>query len=211
MQVVQLPALQTAPAPHAVPLASAVPLSVQTAAPLAQTIAPVWQALVTGVHAVPAVQATQLPPGAHTRLVPHDLPAAAAAPVSTQTGAPVAHDVVPTWHVLAGVHAAPSVQAPQLPALQNELVPHERPLGALAPVSTQTLVPVAHEVVPTWQIPDAAVGVQASPAWHVVHVPALQTRLVPQVVPSPTLVAASLQIATPVEQSVVPAWQAFAP
>jgi hypothetical protein len=50
--------------PQIVPLA-ALPLSVQTGAPLVQTIAAVWHGLVDG-HWLPAVQATQVPAPSQT-------------------------------------------------------------------------------------------------------------------------------------------------
>jgi hypothetical protein len=55
------PPLHTRFVPHDVPLDAFAPVSLHTAAPVAQLIAPVWQAFVDGVQVIPAVQAWQLP------------------------------------------------------------------------------------------------------------------------------------------------------
>ena len=102
----------------------------------------------------------------------------------------------------------PSLQAVQAPAAQNFPAAQARPSGALLPLSTQTLVPVAHEVLPTWQA--LADGAHATFALHAWHAPALQTRSTPQLLPSPTLAPASLQTGAPEAQSVLPWWHGFA-
>jgi hypothetical protein len=58
-------------------------------------------------------------------------------PDSTQTGAPVLHDVVPARHgLLATMHAELATQSPHVPAaLQTLSVPHDAPVGAFIPVS----------------------------------------------------------------------------
>jgi hypothetical protein len=155
------------------------------------------------------VHDAQLPAGEHTWLVPHDVPPGAAAPVSTQVDRPPAHDVVPRWHApAAGVQAAPSLHATHAPALQNFPDAHASPSGALLPLSTQTLTPVVHEVLPTWHA--LADGTHATFALHAWHAPALQTRSTPQLLPSLTFAPASLQTGAPDEQSVFPWWQGFA-
>ena len=150
-----------------------------------------------------------MPAGEQTWLVPHDAPGVDDAPVSTQVDLPPAHETAPTWQALAlGVQAAPSLQAVQAPAAQNFPAAQARPSGALLPLSTQTLVPVAHEVLPTWQA--LADGAHATFALHAWHAPALQTRSTPQLLPSPTLAPASLQTGAPEAQSVLPWWHGFA-
>jgi hypothetical protein len=75
------------------------PLSVQTDAPLEQTIAAVWHGLVD-VQVAPAVQATQVPAPSQTRLAPQLVPGAWL-PVGTswvQTGKPVVQEFVPRRH-----------------------------------------------------------------------------------------------------------------
>jgi hypothetical protein len=102
--------------------------------------------------------------------------------VSPQVGVPVEHDVAPTWHALAGVQAAPEVQAMQAPLeLHTMLVPHMEPAVIGVPVSAHTGEPVTHETKPTWHALD---GVQAAPALQVTQLPLEQTMPLPQLVPS---------------------------
>jgi hypothetical protein len=53
-------------------------------------------------------------------------------------------------------------------------------------------------------------GEQATPAVQETHVPPLQTRLVPQLVPFPTDAPVSVQVAAPLLQLSVPTWQGLA-
>ena len=98
------------------------------------------------------------------------------------------------------------MHATHAPLLHTLLVPHVVPLSVLVPVSSQVLVPVAHDVVPTWQ---AFVGAHARPAVHATHAPALQTSLVPHEVPSEALVPESEQTGWPVLHDVAPTWHAL--
>lgn len=141
----QLPSpSHTLPTPQAVP-AGRFALSTQTAVPVVHEVTPTLQTL-TDAHASPGVQATHWPV-LHTRSVPHEAPLGLFAPV-TQIGAPAAHEMTPTWHRLAGVHAAPAVHAPQVPLpLQTRLVPHDVPAGRL-PLATQTGARFTQEIVP---------------------------------------------------------------
>jgi hypothetical protein len=131
--------------------------------------------------------------------VPHEVPFATF-PVSAQTEVPVAHDVAPVRHALAGMQLTPAVQDPQVPLLQTLLVPQEVPF-ATVPVSAQTGVPVTHEIAPVRQ---AFAGVQAAPAVQAVHVPPLHTMFVPQEVPLARLLPVS-EHDTLGEQTVCPA------
>jgi len=148
------------------------------------------------------VQAAQAPL-LQTLFVPQEVPLAML-PVSAQTEVPVAHDVAPVRHAVAGVQVTPAVQAAQAPLLHTLFVPHDVPLATF-PVSAQTEVPVAHEVAPTRQ---AVAGVQATPAVQELQVPLLHTLLVPHAVPLTRLLPVSEQVMEG-EQAVCPAWQAF--
>ena len=74
MHALQTPPPQNWFVPQLVPSVR-VPLSVQTGAPLVQTIAAVWHGLVVDVQAAPAAQATQVPAPSHTWPVPQLVPA----------------------------------------------------------------------------------------------------------------------------------------
>jgi hypothetical protein len=103
--------------PHDVPFVSLAPVSMQTGAPVEQTSVPLWQGF-AGLQAVPAAQATQLPP-LQTMPVPHVVPSGRL-PVVPQTEAPVAHDVVPALQTVpAGVHALLAAQAVHAPLLHT--------------------------------------------------------------------------------------------
>jgi hypothetical protein len=108
-------------------------------------------------------------------------------PVSAQTEVPVAHDVAPVRHAVAGVQVTPAVQDPQAPPLHTLLVPHEVPFATF-PVSAQTEVPVTHEVAPVRQ---AVAGVQTTPAVQDPQTPLLHTLFVPHTVPLTRLLPVS--------------------
>jgi hypothetical protein len=76
--------------------------------------------------------------------------------------------------------------------------PQADPSAAL-PVAVHTLVPVAHEVIPSLQ----SAGVQAATTQSV-QAPLLQTRLAPQAVPLATGVAPSTQVGVPPAQEIEP-------
>ncbi len=80
-------------------------------------------------------------------LVVHAVPLGAATPVSAHVSAPVAHEVVPRSHGLAGVQATPAVQETHAPApSQTRSVPQLVPAASGSPF-TQT-GPAVHDVVP---------------------------------------------------------------
>ena len=113
--------------------------------PVVHDVMPNLQLLVDA-HESPGVQATHWPV-LHTRSVPQDAPLGLFAAV-TQIGEPAAHEMMPTWHGLAGVHAVPAVHAPQVPLpLQTRWVPHDVPAGRLV-LATQTGARFTHEMVP---------------------------------------------------------------
>jgi hypothetical protein len=93
----------------------------------------------------------------------------------------------------------------QPPPQHTEPVPHEVPSVTL-PTEPHDCVPVAHVVVPTWQV--LPPGLHATPPVHATHEPLSQTMFVPHDVPLPTVVVA-VQAGVPVEQAVTPFWQGF--
>ena len=83
---VHAPLLHTSLGPHAVPLATLVPVSMHVVVGEQESV-PVWQALV-GVQAEPWLHAPQVPL-VHTWFAPHGVPLGVLAPVSVHTGVPV--------------------------------------------------------------------------------------------------------------------------
>ncbi len=183
VQLPHVPALHTLLFPHDVPFVT-FPVSAQTEVPVAHDVAPVRQAFV-GVQVVPAVQLLHVP-ALHTLLFPHDVPFATF-PVSTQTEVPVAHDVAPVRHAVAGVQVTPAVHAPQVPPLHTLLFPQEVPFATF-PVSAQTDIPVTQEVAP---VRHAVAGVQEAPAVQAPQAPLLHTMFVPHTVPLTRLLPVS--------------------
>jgi hypothetical protein len=159
-------------------------------------------------QAWPAVHAPQLPLPSQVRLVPQLVPPILLLP-STHVIAPVEQEVTPFLQMLGlPVHAAPAVQATQVPApLQTMLVPQLIP-PALLPPSRHVVAPVAQEMTPFLQtlglLAQGIPGVQSGP-----QRPApLQNWLVPQIDPG-GLLAPSTQTRTPVAHEVMPALQTF--
>lgn len=146
MQIPQVPLLQTMFVPQAVPLARFRAVSVQTIDG-EQVCVPAWQGF-GGVQAIPAVHETQAP-ALHTRFVPHVVPLATFAD-SVQTGAPVAHDVVPVRQGLpVTAQLAPTLQAVQTAVLLQTLsVSQLVPAARFVPLSVQVGVPVAQASAP---------------------------------------------------------------
>jgi hypothetical protein len=102
--------------PHDVP-AGRFPASVHTGAPLVQSVTAVWHGFVDA-HAAPLVHAPHAPALEHTMFVPHDVPAATAAP-ATHAGDPDEQSSAPAWHGVEGVHAMPVTHAPHVPTLEH--------------------------------------------------------------------------------------------
>lgn len=191
--IVHAPALQTRPTPHDVPFATFA-ASMQVVDPLTHEVTPALQgAPGFDVQALPATHIPQKPFASQIWLLPQLVPAGFDGP-STQTEAPVEHDVTPVRHAAFGlvVHPVPSVHEAQAPAaVQTMLVPHDVPT-ALAASSRQTGLPDWHRVMPVLQVLFGLV-VQAAPSVHAEQAPATsQTRLGPQLLPT-GLVAASSQ------------------
>lgn len=161
---------------------------------------PVWQGLLVGVQAPPAVHATQLP-ALHTMFVPHDVPFATL-PVSAQTEVPVTHEVAPVLQRFSGWQLAPAVQGVHVPLLQTMFVPQVVPLTRFRFVSEHVIVG-EQACVPAWH---GFAGVQVDPTVHDTQAPPLHTRFVPQEVPLATF-PDSAQTGAPVLHVVVPVRQ----
>jgi hypothetical protein len=137
-------------------------------------------------------------------LDPQDVPAMTLPVPSTQTDAPVAHEMTPTLQALGlPVHEAPPEHATQVPeALQTMFVPQLVP-AALFVSSRQVWTPVLHDVMPFLHAAPGFV-VHVWPGVHTVHWPfALHTWLTPQPVPA-AFTAPSTQVCAPVAHDVVP-------
>ncbi len=142
VQATQAPTEQTKFGAQVVPLATAVPVSVQVKVPVLQEAVPMWQ-LFVGVQAPPAVQETQAP-AEQTRFVPQVVPSVAF-PLSVQTCAPVAQEKVAVWQGFVEVQVPPAVQATHAPFEQTWFAPQVVP-SARFPVSVQTGAPLAQEM-----------------------------------------------------------------
>jgi len=151
-QALQTPLPQTRPAPHAVPLVTLLPLSVQVAPPDPQTTVPLRQGFV-GAQLPPPSHATQVPPRQSPPL-PQAVPSDTLAPVSVQLAAPPAQATAPTWQAFdVGVHTAPAEQVTQAPAAQYCPTAHARPQAPqwIASVATDTHPP-PQRVCPAEQV-----------------------------------------------------------
>jgi hypothetical protein len=110
----------------------------------------------------------------------------------------------PFGHCIVGaVHVPAALQVPcgvTTPFAHDCAGPHSVP-EPLLPLSTQTGAPVAQDVTPVLH---GLVGWQAWFAVHDTQLPPLQTRFVPQLVPSVWFCPLSVQVGVPVEQFSVP-------
>jgi hypothetical protein len=203
-QAPQFPLLQTSPAPHAVPLATAVVVATQLNCPVLQDVVPVKQTF-EGVHDVPATHEIQFPP-LQTSFVPQIVPLVTGVVVATQLDTPVLHEVAPIKHRFDGLHGVPATHETQLPLSQTSFVPHVVPFPAL-PVATQVCCPEAHDVD---AVSHALLREHGALAAHPRHAPSKQTSFVPQGVPFETF-AAETHIAVPLAQEVVPVWHILPP
>jgi hypothetical protein len=113
LHVMQLPLLQTLPEAQVLPLA-AFPDSRHCGAPVVQTIVPNLQAEAS--HGMFAAQATQAP-SLQTMPFPQLFPFGAF-PDSSQTDAPVLHEVFPVLQGFCTLHETPGVHETHAPLLQ---------------------------------------------------------------------------------------------
>jgi hypothetical protein len=203
VQGLHVPLSQTRFVPQVVPFATAVVVLTQVEVPVEHDVVPATHGFGFPEHDTPAAQ------GVHTPLS-QTSPVAQTVPFafgevgsSTQAWVPVVQDVMPFRHGLGFVvQASPAVHVPHTPPLHTMFVPHEVP-SCFAVPSTQTEVPVEHEVMPFTHA-ELGLVLQASPETHEVQVPPLQTWSVPQEVPFAMGVVVSTQVCVPVEQDVVP-------
>lgn len=138
--------MQTLFVPHEVP-AAVLPDFWHTGEPVLHAVVPVVHGLPV-LQLAPWLQLTHEPLLLQTLPLPQEVPGATFCPESWQTGVPLVQEIVPVWHGLEGVHAAPLVQATQAPdPLQTLFVPQAVPAGAL-PEVWQVADPDAHEIVP---------------------------------------------------------------
>ena len=159
------------------------------------------QVVIVVVHAALAVHiaADVLMPPVHDWAAPHSVPTGRL-PLFAHTETPVEHDVMPSLQGSDGVQATPAVHGTQLPVRQTWFTPQLAPFASDVPVSAQVGAPVVQVSVPVWQ---GLAGVQAPPGTQSLHMPLLQTRLVPHVVPFATF-PVSAQTEVPVTHDVAP-------
>jgi hypothetical protein len=200
-QGVHVPVLQTMSVPQLVPSETAFPESLQTMSPVSQLYEPLWQGLV-GVQIPPVVHGPHTPLR-HAMLFPHESPFMMLF-VSTHTGLPVVHEIIPFLHGFDGWQLAPALQVVQVPPLHTLPDAHDVPLSTL-PDSMHTALPVVHEIIPVLQ---GFAGGQLAPALQPMHAPLPHTLFVPHDVPSVTL-PVSVQTEVPVEHDVVPVLHGF--
>lgn len=162
------PELHTPPG-QAVPLVT-LPVSVQTAEPVAQLMAPVRHTF-AGEQPAPLLHGLH-PPLRHTPPA-HGVPLLLLLP-SVQTGLPVLQEVLPFRQAWPGFveQPAPSLHALQVPLLQTP-PGHPVPLGLFA-LSTHCGEPVEHETMPVRQALEGLV-VHEPPATQLVQEPLLHT------------------------------------
>ncbi len=107
-QVAHVPTWQTIPVPHVVPF-GLLSVSVQTGAPVVQTMLPTRHGLPVTSHAMPSVHAPQLPLR-QTMFTPQTVPFACVSVSSMHVIAPSLQTNIPLRHGLAGTHAPPATQ-----------------------------------------------------------------------------------------------------
>jgi hypothetical protein len=131
-QVAHVPAWQTIPVPHVVPF-GLLSLSVQTGAPVVQTMLPTRQGRPVTSQAMPSVQASQLPLW-QTRLAPQIVPFAWRSVISMHDIAPSRQTNCPLWQGLAGTHAPPATQTGASTLPPSTIMTPPMPPAALPPV-----------------------------------------------------------------------------
>src|SRR5262245_21966374 len=102
----------------------------QVAQSVPAVLQPVAHCIVAVVHvpvALPVPCAVTTPPE-HDWAGPHCVPCPLL-PLSMQTEAPVAHDVMPVLHGFVGWQAWPAVHDTHMPVLQTRFIPHAVPSG----------------------------------------------------------------------------------
>jgi hypothetical protein len=175
VQATQLPAaLQTRLLPQLVPGASLLEPSTQIALPVEHDCTPTRHAVGLVVQAPPALQLPQFP-ALQTWPEPQAVPFVRFVGPSSQTGAPLAHEMRPALHGLGlVVHAPPAVQVTQLPAPSHtRLLPHAVPAACSVVPFVHTGAPLAQEMTPSRQRFELVL--QSVPPAQDPHAPALHT------------------------------------
>jgi len=132
------------------------------------------------VHAVPAVQGTQVPVPLHTRFVPQVVPADVL-PASRQRGAPIVQSTTPVLHGAPGFieQALPASHITHCPLpLHTMFEPQAVPALTLSP-STHPEDADAQATTPSLHMPPGFVA-HTVPAAHAMHAPFLQVLSMPQ-------------------------------
>jgi len=152
-QVTQAPAWQTIPVPHVVPFGRLF-VSVQTGAPVVQTMLPTRHGLPVTLQAMSATQSLQVP-FPQTLSAPHTVPFACRSDSSMQVIAPSLQTNMPLWHGLAGTHEPPATQllTGTSTALESMNVASPGLESKMSPASTAPVPPVP--VVPPTTLPPA--------------------------------------------------------
>ena len=144
MQVAQLPPWQTIPVPQPVPF-GLLSVSVQTGAPVVQTMLPTRHGLPVTSHVMPSVHAPQVPLR-QTMFTPQTVPFACVSVSSMHVIAPSLQTNIPLWHGLAGTHAPPATQlltgTSTAPESTNTVSPPPASKGFVLPPVPTELPPV---------------------------------------------------------------------
>jgi hypothetical protein len=138
-------------------------------------------------------------------LVPHEVPCGLLVLELVQVDAPVLQEVTPTLQGFEFVvQLAPALQATQVPLeLHTRFVPQLVPALTLVLELVHVEAPVLHEVTPT--LHGLEFVLHDVPPVHATQLPAaLQTRLLPQLVPGASLLEPSTQVAVPVAHDCTP-------
>jgi len=160
-QAAHAPAWQTLPVPQVVPF-GLLSVSVQTGAPVVQTMLPTRQGLPVTSQAIPATHASQLPLR-QTLSAPHTVPFDWRSVSSMQTIAFSLQTNIPLWQGLAGTQAPPATQLgastppastiivdPPLPPMTLPPVPAVPPAPPLPPRPAPAELPLAPPAAASW-------------------------------------------------------------
>ena len=149
-QGAHVPTWQTIPVPHMLPFGLLF-VSVQTGAPVVQTMLPTRHGLPVTSHAMPSVHMPQVPLP-QTMFVPQTVPFACVSVSSMHVIAPSLQTNIPLRHGLAGTHAPPATQlltgTSTAPESTNTVSPPPASNGLVLPP-----VPVALPPVPELKLP----------------------------------------------------------
>jgi hypothetical protein len=168
-QVAQLPAWQTIPVPQAVPF-GLLSDSVQTGAPVVQTMLPTRHGLPVTSQAIPSVHAPQVPLR-QTMSIPQTVPFACMSVSSMQVIAPSLQTNMPLWQGLAGTQAPPATQL----VTGTSTLPESMNTTSLGPPSVLPMLPPA----PPPELPPAPAELPALPVGPASRLPSGRRRKPP--------------------------------